>query len=40
MVIIIPKESSDDAIKLLNSCGEKAWHIGEVIHSAGDQVII
>ena len=31
MVVIIPKESSDDAIRLLNVSGENAWLIGEVI---------
>ena len=40
MVVIVPKESSNDAIKLLNSKGEKAWLIGEVVESKGEQVII
>jgi phosphoribosylformylglycinamidine cyclo-ligase len=40
MVVIVPKESSNDAIKLLNSKGEKAWLIGEVVDSKGEQVII
>ncbi len=40
MVVIVPKESSNDAIKLLNSEGEKAWLIGEVVESKGEQVII
>jgi len=40
MVVIIPKESSNKAIKLLNACGEDAWLIGEVTHSTGEQVII
>ena len=40
MVVIVPKESSSDAIKLLNSKGEKAWLIGEVVDSKGEQVII
>ncbi len=40
MIVIVPKESSSDAIKLLNSKGEKAWLIGEVVDSKGEQVII
>jgi phosphoribosylformylglycinamidine cyclo-ligase len=40
MVVIVPKESSSEAIKLLNSNGEKAWLIGEVVESKGEQVII
>jgi phosphoribosylformylglycinamidine cyclo-ligase len=40
MVVIVPKESSNDAIKLLNSEGEKAWLIGEVVNFSGEQVII
>jgi len=40
MVVIIPKESSNKAIKLLNACGEDAWLIGEVTHSTSEQVII
>ena len=40
MVVIIPKELSDDAIRLLNASGEKAWLIGEVTQSTGQQVFI
>jgi len=40
MIVIVPKESSNEAIKLLNSNGEKAWLIGKVINSNGEQVII
>ena len=40
MVIIIPKEFSDEAIKHLNACGEEAWLIGEVVQSNGEQVTI
>ena len=40
MVVIIPKESSNSAIELLNASGEKAWLIGEVIQSTGNQVFI
>ena len=40
MVVIIPKESSDDAIRLLNVSGENAWLIGEVTNSKGQQVVI
>jgi phosphoribosylaminoimidazole (AIR) synthetase len=40
MVVIVPRELSNSAIELLNASGEKAWLIGEVIQSAGDQVII
>ena len=40
MIVIVPKESAKEAIKALNGSGEKAWLIGEVINSKGDQVII
>jgi len=40
MVFITSKEYSDEAINHLNACGEKAWLIGEVVHSTGEQVII
>ena len=40
MVVIIPKEFSDEAIKHLNACGEEAWLIGEVVQSNGEQVTI
>ena len=41
MVVIVPKDIlNHDAIKLLNSKGEKAWLIGEVVDSKGKQVII
>jgi len=40
MIVIISKKSSNEAINHLNACGEKAWLIGEVIHSNGEQVNI
>ena len=40
MIVIVPKKYSKEAIKLLNSKGEKAWLIGEVVDSNGNQVII
>ena len=40
MIVIVPKESAKEAIKALNASGEKAWLIGEVINSKGEQVII
>jgi len=40
MVVIVPKESSNSVIELLNTSGEKAWVIGEVIQSTGNQVVI
>ena len=40
MVVIIPKNFSDEAIKHLNACGEEAWRIGEVVQSNGEQVSI
>ena len=40
MVVIISKDSSNEAIDYLNSCGEEAWLIGEVIDSKAEQVII
>ena len=40
MVIVISKDSSNEAINHLNACGEKAWLIGEVVQFEGEQVII
>ena len=40
MVVVISKESSNDAINHLNSCGENAWLIGEVVQFDGEQVVI
>jgi len=40
MVVVTPKEGSEEAIKRLNELGETAWLIGEVVESTGKQVII
>ena len=40
MIIIVPKESLDDSIKLLSSNGEDSWLIGEIVSSDGNQVLI
>ena len=40
MIVIVPKASSGETIKILKSCGENAWLIGEVIDSEGEQVLI
>ena len=40
MVVVISKESSNEAINHLNLCGEKAWLIGEVVQFDGEQVEI
>ena len=40
MVVVISKDSSNEAINHLNACGEKAWLIGEVVQFEGKQVII
>ena len=40
MVVVISRESSNDAINHLNSCGENAWLIGEVVRFDGEQVVI
>ena len=40
MVVVISKESSNEAINHLNSCGENAWLIGEVVQFYGKQVVI
>ena len=40
MVVVISKESSNEAINHLNSCGENAWLIGEVVQFDGEQVEI
>ncbi len=40
MVVVISKDSSNQAINHLNACGEKAWLIGEVLQFEGEQVII
>ena len=40
MIVIVPKESLDDSIKLLNSNGEYPWLIGEIVSSDVNQVLI
>ena len=40
MVVVISKDSSNEAINHLTACGEKAWLIGEVVQFEGEQVII
>ena len=40
MVVVISRESSNEAINHLNSCGENAWLIGEVVQFDGEQVEI
>ena len=40
MIVIVPKESLDDSIKLLNANGEDSWLIGEIVSSDGNQVLI
>ena len=40
MVVVISKESSNEAINHLNLCGEKAWLIGEIVQFDGEQVEI
>ena len=40
MVVVISKDSSNEAINHLNACGEKAWLIGEVGQFEGEQVVI
>ena len=40
MIVIVPKESLDDSIRLLNSNGEDSWLIGEIVSSDGNQVLI
>ena len=40
MVVVVSKDTSQPAIEHLNSSGEKAWLIGEVVKSNGKQVLI
>jgi len=40
MVVVLPQEESETAIKTLNELGESAWLIGTVVESSGEQVII
>ncbi|MCS5591369.1 MAG: phosphoribosylformylglycinamidine cyclo-ligase [Gammaproteobacteria bacterium] len=40
MVVVVPKEGSEDVINKLIGLGEDAWLIGEVVESSGVQVII
>ncbi|MBP5652901.1 MAG: phosphoribosylformylglycinamidine cyclo-ligase, partial [Lachnospiraceae bacterium] len=30
MSIVVPKESADEAVRILNACGEDAYVIGEI----------
>jgi phosphoribosylformylglycinamidine cyclo-ligase len=40
MVVVVPESKSQLTIDHLNMCGEKAWLIGEVVKSNGQQVLI
>ena len=40
MILIVPKDSLNDSIKLLNSNGGDSWLIGEIVSSDGNQVLI
>jgi phosphoribosylformylglycinamidine cyclo-ligase len=40
MVIVLPADQSDKAIKHLNSLGEKSWLIGEITNREDEQVLI
>jgi len=40
MVVVVPETQSQLTIDHLNICGEKAWLIGEVVKSNGQQVLI
>ncbi|MDG2395521.1 phosphoribosylformylglycinamidine cyclo-ligase [Candidatus Thioglobus sp.] len=40
MVLVVPADQSDAAIKHMNEQGENAWLIGEIVNNAGAQVII
>jgi len=40
MVVVVPETKSQLTIDYLNMCGEKAWLIGEVVKSNGNQVLI
>ena len=38
-VIVVPKEHAEQAIKVLNDSGEKAWKIGEMVARSTDAVV-
>jgi len=40
MVVVVPKDTTQVSIDLLNLSGEKAWLIGEVVKSNGKQFLI
>ena len=40
MVVVVPKDTTQVSIDLLNLSGEKAWLIGEVVKSNGKKVLI
>lgn len=40
MVLVVPADQSDAAIKHMNEQGENAWLIGEIVNNTGTQVII
>ncbi len=39
MIVVVPKDKSQPTIDHLNSSGEKAWLIGEVVKSNGKQIL-
>jgi phosphoribosylformylglycinamidine cyclo-ligase len=40
MVLVVPSERSDEVIRHLQTQGETAWLIGEIVANQGEQVII
>jgi phosphoribosylformylglycinamidine cyclo-ligase len=40
MVVIVPKDEQDSAVKHLNAMGENAWIIGKITQNQGKQVVI
>ena len=33
MVLVVAEEDLNAALKSLNDCGEKAWHLGQIVPS-------
>jgi phosphoribosylformylglycinamidine cyclo-ligase len=37
MVVIVKPEITENAVSILNSCGEEAWIVGEIVEDKNNQ---
>lgn len=40
MILVLPQAQLESALKVLEECGEQAWHIGDIVAQEGEQQVI